>query len=247
MKRIIIAAVLFVALSAPAWAGYREGMAAYNRGDFATALREWRPLATQGHAAAQVSLGTMYAFGRGVPKDHAEAVRWYRMAAEQGNAEAVRWLRRAAEQGNAAAQANLGRMYANGQGVPKDYAEAARWYRKAAEQGHTEAARWLREVGEQGDASAHGAAASSTSSWWSEIFERIGVLTLIWIGGAIFLVWIGWAIFKWAVGVGAKSRAAAFKVATGQVRVARQCGPDALAHAAQAPEEPAEGPRKSNR
>ncbi len=47
-------------LTAPAWAGWNEGVAAYNRGDYATALREWRPLAEQGNADAQFFLGVMY-------------------------------------------------------------------------------------------------------------------------------------------------------------------------------------------
>ena len=92
----------------------------------------------------------MYANGEGVPENDAEAVRWYRLAAEQGhataqsnlgvmhakgegvlkdNAEAVRWYRLAAEQGVASAQFNLGVMYDNGEGVLKDDAEAVRWYR----------------------------------------------------------------------------------------------------------------------
>ena len=57
-------------------------------------------------------------------KDEAEAVRWYRMAAEQGDA---------------SAQYNLGIRYDNGRGVLKDEAEAVRWYRMAAEQGHADA------------------------------------------------------------------------------------------------------------
>ena len=81
--------------------------------------------AEQGDAAAQVSLGVMYAFGTGgVPEDDAEAVRWYRLAAEQGLP---------------VAQTNLGNMYASGEGVPEDDAEAVRWYRLAAEQGHARA------------------------------------------------------------------------------------------------------------
>ena len=62
----------------------------------------------------------MYANGKGVPQDYAEAAKWYRKAAEQGYADA---------------QNNLGMMYVNGQGVPQDYAEAAKWTRKAADQG----------------------------------------------------------------------------------------------------------------
>ena len=92
-------------------------MAAYQRGDYATALREWRPLAEQGYADAQFNLGVMYDEGRGVPQDDAEAVKWYRKAAEQGDA---------------GAQYNLGVMYGNGLGVPQDYAQAHMWYNLAA-------------------------------------------------------------------------------------------------------------------
>ena len=58
--------------------------------------------------------------GDGVPQDYKEAVKWYRLAAEQGYADA---------------QYNLGLMYSNGEGVPQDYKEAVKWYRLAAEQG----------------------------------------------------------------------------------------------------------------
>ena len=47
-------------------------------------------------------------------------------------AEAVKWFRKAAEQGNASAQSNLGVMYAEGRGVPQDDAEAVKWYRRGA-------------------------------------------------------------------------------------------------------------------
>ncbi len=82
-----------------------------------TALREWRPLAEQGNANAQYFLGVMYAKGRGVPQDYAEAVKWSRKAAEQGVANA---------------QFSLGVMYANGQGVPQDDAHAHMWFNLAA-------------------------------------------------------------------------------------------------------------------
>src|SRR3954454_1319801 len=53
----------------------------------------------------------------------------------QNYAEAARWFRKAAEQGNADAQNHLGVLYDHGKGVTQDHAEAARWFRKAAEQG----------------------------------------------------------------------------------------------------------------
>jgi Sel1 repeat len=88
-----------------------DWQAAYNRGDYATALRLIKPLATQGNAYAQNNLGFMYHEGHGVAKDYKEAVKWYRLAAEQGNADA---------------QTNLGGAYQNGFGVPKDYGEAVK-------------------------------------------------------------------------------------------------------------------------
>ena len=85
MRRIIVAATLLVAVMATARADFQEGYAAYERGDYATALREFRALAEQGDAGAQNNLGFMYSEGKGVPQDYAEAARWYRMAAEQSH------------------------------------------------------------------------------------------------------------------------------------------------------------------
>ena len=123
-KRRIAAVFLAMALSAPSLAADLQAGMAAERGEDATALEEWRPLAEQGDAEAQARLGGMYLSGQGVTQDYAEAVKWYRLAAEQGYADA---------------QDELGAMYMDGQGVTQDYAEAARWYRLAAEQGETSA------------------------------------------------------------------------------------------------------------
>ena len=104
--------------------------------------------------------GEDFYYGRnGCRREYAEAVKWYRKAAEQGHAqaqcdlgwmydnghgvpkdctEAMKWFRKAAEQGHAVAQCSLGNMYTDGRGVfvLKDYAEAVKWYRKAADQGY---------------------------------------------------------------------------------------------------------------
>jgi len=145
--------VALAGLTTQVWADFDAGWRAYERGDYATALREWLPLAQQGDADAQRNLGLMYEKGEGVPQDYAQAVQWYRWAAEQGHANAqfflgrmynkgegvpqdyaqgVQWYRRAAEQGNADAQNNLGLMYDTGQGVPQDYQQAYFWYNLAA-------------------------------------------------------------------------------------------------------------------
>ena len=83
MPRFALILLGCLALAAPAWAGYIEGMAAFERGDYETALRELRPLAEQGDASAQFNLGFMYGTGQGVSQDYAEAARWFRLAAEQ--------------------------------------------------------------------------------------------------------------------------------------------------------------------
>ncbi len=84
-----------------------------------------RAAAEQGDAKVQYNLGVMYATGRGVPQDDAEAAKWYR---------------RAAEQGYASAQHNLGIMYANGKGVPQDYTLAHMWFNLAGVSGDKKAA-----------------------------------------------------------------------------------------------------------
>ena len=135
---------------------FGEALAAYKRGDYATAIRGIRVHAEQGDANAQVLLGFMYADGKGVPENDAEAVKWFRKAAEQGDAggqhnlgsmyadgegvlendaDAMKWVRKAAEQGYVSAQVRLGIWYNYGMGVPKDYVLAYAWYNLAAAQG----------------------------------------------------------------------------------------------------------------
>jgi uncharacterized protein len=85
--RGLIAILTLVVSNGVAFAGPLEDWrAAYDRGDYATALRLIKPLATQGNADAQTNLGWMYENGQRVPKDDKEAVKWYRLAAAQGNA-----------------------------------------------------------------------------------------------------------------------------------------------------------------
>ena len=89
MKRLVLAALFIIlCLAAPAWGGFEEGLEAYERGDYVTALKEFLPLAEQGNPEAQLFLGWMYAQSQGVSHDYAEAMKWYRKAAEQGDADA---------------------------------------------------------------------------------------------------------------------------------------------------------------
>src|ERR1700720_4434971 len=115
-----LALTSFVAVSTAA--DFNTGLAAYNKGDYATAVKEWRPLADQGVAAAQFNLGLLYLDGHGVPQDPAEAVKWFTKSAEQDYTEA---------------QHNLGAMYGAGQGVKRDYVQAYKWLNICAAKGNS--------------------------------------------------------------------------------------------------------------
>jgi len=113
-------------------------MEAMERGDYAEAYCAWRPLAEQGDAEAQYSLGWFYANGYGVRVSPETAVKWWRRAGEQGHVEA---------------QFALGMTYATGDGVEADPAQAIPWLIMAAGQGHEDAqvvlSRSLRENSDQ--------------------------------------------------------------------------------------------------
>ena len=97
MKKFVTTLCLIVSLAlgslGKGWsADFQKGMEAYNNGDFATALKEWKPLAEGGDTDAQYNLGIMYDEGQGVPQDYQEAVKWMTLAANQGKAEAQKNL-----------------------------------------------------------------------------------------------------------------------------------------------------------
>ena len=104
---------------------------------------------------AQNNRGGMYEFGRGVPQNYGEAVRWYRLAADQGHA---------------SAQRNLGGMYAAGRGVPQDDVAAHMWANLAAAQGD-ETARELRDYLSERMSSGQIAAAQRAAREWRPAFQ----------------------------------------------------------------------------
>jgi hypothetical protein len=121
---ILLAFIL--GLTSSAWADVQEGIDAYDRGDYDTAMKELQPLAEQGDDQAQFTVGLMYSKGQGLPQDDQKAVMWFHLAAEQGVA---------------GAQANLGAMYARGRGVLEDYVLAHMWLNLAGAQGDKTAIR----------------------------------------------------------------------------------------------------------
>jgi TPR repeat protein len=104
--------LLAVLLATAARADFDAGLTAYDEGDYATALGEWRPLADDGDPGAQFYLGQMHLQGKGVDRD-------FEKAAE--------WLAKAAEAGHPRAQGLLGGLYAVGLGVPQDFGAAYFW------------------------------------------------------------------------------------------------------------------------
>ncbi len=114
MKKIIIIPLLLASLITPiSWRGdFDKGLAAALRGDYATALNEWMPLAKQGDVRAQFNLGLMYYNGTGITQNYKTAMKWYTLAAEQGHARA---------------QNNLSVVYLQGEGVTENYIKAHMW------------------------------------------------------------------------------------------------------------------------
>ncbi len=145
----------------PAWADFDAGVAAYGKGDFATAAKEWRASAEASDLAAMRNLGHLYRWGKGVPQDLAQARAWYQRASTMGldramlnlavmllNGEggpadapaAAHWLGQAAATGNPDAMVRLADLLEGGVGVSRDPVEARRLLTRAAALGNTEAA-----------------------------------------------------------------------------------------------------------
>jgi TPR repeat protein len=89
---ICLAVALLLGSAGVSWSQDRQkGSTAYQSGDYATALREWKPLAEQGDAVAQYFLGTMYDNGQGVLQDNVYAHMWMNIAASSGDKDAVKY------------------------------------------------------------------------------------------------------------------------------------------------------------
>ena len=101
-----------------------SAQAAYDKGDFEDAFKQFLGMAQEGNALAQSSTGVMYDMGQGVAKDYDKAVEWYKKSAEQGNQ---------------FGQFNLGTMYYMGTGVPKDMVNACKWFALSTRQGNGQA------------------------------------------------------------------------------------------------------------
>jgi uncharacterized protein len=166
-----------------------KGLAAYNEGDYETAMAECLPLAEEGNATAQFCVAQMYANGFGVDMDDALALKWYGAAAEQGHgesqfniavfhangwgvpmsgAEAMSWYRRSAENGFVQAQTTLAKNYHLARGVEQDYVEAYKWYEIATIFGDADSKLSLAEIAAQMSPEQLATAQEMTQSWLAE-------------------------------------------------------------------------------
>ena len=117
IRRLAFAALVILGGALPAAAGYQEGLRALETGDYATAYREFHPLAQQGYSDAQFALGQMYRFGTGVAQDDAKAFAWFHLAGKAGHTEA---------------QTFLGFAHSYGVGTERDAFRAYFWFSLAA-------------------------------------------------------------------------------------------------------------------
>jgi hypothetical protein len=119
MRRALLALAVCVVMTGGAWAGPLEALedeaqAAYERGGWATVIQLIRPLADQGNRDAQRILGDVYWEHQ---RNYAEALRWYRLAGEQGDGQSLH---------------RIGEAYWTGSSVPRDYTQAYMWFTVAA-------------------------------------------------------------------------------------------------------------------
>jgi TPR repeat protein len=137
-----------------------EALIPYARQDYEKATKLLSPLASQGDAIAQLTLGRMHLRGEGVPQDSFAAFEWHRKAAEQGNPAAqyelgvmvrdglgtaadgqlaLQWFKRAADRGTPAAFNAIGELYLGHHDVPQDFRIAFDWFSAGAEMDNAEA------------------------------------------------------------------------------------------------------------
>ena len=166
----ILATVISLSFTTAEGQDFQKGYAALQTGDYATALKEAKPLAKAGNSDAQALLGLMYHDGIGVTQDYAKAARFFQLAAVQGNStaqsylgkmlyqgqgvtrnyiEAARLLRLASGQGNIKAQVHLGLMFQFGQGVLQDNIMAHMWFNIASATGHQMAIKLIEKMAGQ--------------------------------------------------------------------------------------------------
>lgn len=162
VRGVMMTAMIGLAVST-AQAGVKEGVDAWQKGDYPTAVAEWRDPAKAGDADAQFNLGQAYKLGRGVPLDLKIAEGWYAKAARQGHQQAevnyglvlfqnddresaLPWIAKSAERGDPRAQYVYATALFNGDNVAKDWVKAYAFMARAAAAGLPQAIASRREM-----------------------------------------------------------------------------------------------------
>ena len=189
-KAVLALSLVLLGLLAPAArADFDSAERAYEQNDYPTAQQEFMRLAKEGDARAQFKIGLMYDDGDVMPQNPEEAMRWYQLAAGNGNidaqkllaffyytgthnvtrdeAESARWYLRAAQAGDAEAQYALSLDHAIGTGVEKNKAESIRWRLLAAKQGYVKAQAAL-------GADYHGKLDDKSAAYWFLLAAKQG-------------------------------------------------------------------------
>ncbi len=163
LSHMMLAVPLFsmaMGIPAPAFADVKAGVEAWERGDFAGAIKQWRGPALKGDADAQFNLGQAYKLGRGVPMDLAIAEDWFKRAADQGHlqaadnyglilfqgnrrSQAIPYIKASAERGEPRAQYVLGTAHFNGDLMNKDWVRAYALMTRASAAGLPQASQSL--------------------------------------------------------------------------------------------------------
>ncbi len=163
MRKIALAALLLAVAPAAEAQSVKAGVEAWQRAEYESAVKIWRPLAEAGDADAAFNLGQAYRLGRGVPISLAAAQTWLERAARKGHLDAqttlglllfnggnrvsgLRWLRTAAEEGEPRALLIYGTALFNGDGVVRDPVRAYAFVSRAAAQGLAPAQTTLAEM-----------------------------------------------------------------------------------------------------
>lgn len=158
-----MATCALLGLSGPVLADVKAGVDAWQQGDYARAINEWRPLADAGDPDAQFNMGQAYKLGRGVQPDLPAAIAWYRKAAVQGHmraednlgllmfqqgdrAGAMPYLQRASTRGEPRAQYIVGTALFNGDLLTKDWVRAYALMNRASASGLTQASTSLTQM-----------------------------------------------------------------------------------------------------
>lgn len=155
--------VVLASMAVPALADVKAGVDAWQRGDYAAAVKEWRPAAIAGDPDAQFNLAQAYKLGRGVPIDLKQAESWYQKAAAQGHIQAadnyglivfqngnrqaaLPWIQKSADRGEPRAQYVLGTALFNGDLIEKDWIRAYALMTRASSAGLSQASTTLAQM-----------------------------------------------------------------------------------------------------